>query len=320
MRRIQFVKKKPGWLRGVEFIVAVPSFAIAVIVHPGLAGAQSMEPRAYSNAPVGMNFLILGYAYQEGDVLLDPAAPVQDVSADAHTIVLGYSRVLDVWGRSGRIDALVPYAWLSATGKVNEQGRTRDVSGFADPGLRFSVNFYGAPALSFREFKNYRQDTIVGASLLVTMPLGQYDSDKLVNIGTNRWSFKPEVGISKALGRWTVEGIAGVTFFTKNEEFLRNHTREVEPVYSVQAHLIYNLPSGIWVALNGTYYTGGRTSLDGVKGDDLQRNWRVGSTVTVPLNLHNSIKFYGSTGVQTRAGGNFNLVGVAWQYRWGGGL
>ncbi len=320
MRRIWLVKSKLAWLGGIQSIAAVAVLAVAIIFHPGSANAQSMEPRAYSNAPVGMNFLILGYAYQSGDVLLDPSVPVKDVTANAHTALLAYSRVLDVFGKTARIDAVIPYAWLSATGQIYEQGHTRNVSGFADPALRFSVNLLGSPALSFEEFKEYQQGTILGVSLMTTMPLGQYDSDKLVNIGTNRWSFKPEVGISQSLGRWTVEGMAGVTFFTRNDDFLGGHIREEEPIYSFQAHIIYNFPRGIWGSLNATYYTGGRTSIDGEKEDDLQGNWRIGTTFTIPVNLHNSVKLYASTGIQTRAGGDFNLVGIAWQYRWGGGL
>jgi hypothetical protein len=245
---------------------------------------------------------------------------VKDLNVEVHTAFLGYSRLLDVFGKSGRIDMIVPYAWLSGSGKVQEKERDRHVSGFADPGVRFSVNLYGAPALSFEEFKNYRQDTILGVGLLTTMPLGQYEPEKLANIGTNRWSFKPEVGISQALGRWTLEAIGGVTFFTKNDEFLGSQTREQDPIYSLQGHLIYNFPRGIWAALNATYYTGGRTSIDGVKGDDIQKNWRFGATLTLPVNRHNSIKLYASTGVYARRGENFDLVGIAWQYRWGGGL
>jgi len=320
VRRIWFVKNKLPGPGGIEFIAAVASLALAIIFHPGSANAQSMEPRAYSNAPVGMNFLILGYAYQQGDVLLDPSVPVKDVSAKVHTAVLAYARSLDVFGKSGKIDIVVPYAWLSASGTANEVSQSRDVSGFADPAVRFSVNLYGAPALSFEEFKNYRQNTIFGVSLLVTAPLGQYDPDKLANIGTNRWSFKPEVGISQAWGRWTLEAIAAVTLFTNNDNFFGGKTREQDPMYSLQGHLIYNFQSGIWGALDATYYTGGSTTIDGVKGDDLQRNWRLGATLAVPVDLHNSIKFYGSRGVQTRAGGDFDLVGIAWQYRWGGGL
>ena len=315
---IWFVKKLI-WPGGIEFIASA-SLAIAVIFYPGSVRAQSLEPRAYSNTPVGMNFLMLGYAYQQGDVLLDPSLPLKDVNAKIHSSVLAYVRSLDVWGKSGKVDVIVPYAWLSGSGKVGGDERDRNVSGFADPALRFSVNLYGAPALSFKEFKDYRQDTIFGVSLLVTMPLGQYDSTKLVNIGTNRWSFKPEVGISQALGRWTLEAVAGATFYTKNDDFFGGKTREQDPIYSLQGHLIYNFPRGIWAALNATYYTGGRTSVDGVKGEDLQRNWRLGATLALPVTLHHSIKLYASTGVYTRTGGDFDLIGIAWQYRWGGGL
>jgi hypothetical protein len=314
------MEKRPWDLMAVVFLAVVALLSIVLTSLPGSASAQSLEPRAYANAPVGLNFLVLGYAYQEGDVLFDPSVPLKDASVEIHYSVLGYVRSLDVWGKSGKIDMIIPYAWLSGKAKVVEEERSRRVSGLADPSLRFSVNLYGAPALSLEDFKSYRQDTILGVSLQVTMPLGQYDSDKLVNIGTNRWSFKPEVGISHALGRWTLEGSAGVTFYTKNHDFFGGQTREQDPIYSLQGHLIYNFPRGIWAALNATYYTGGRTTIGGVEGNDLQKNWRFGATLALPLSLHHSVKLYASTGVSTRTGDEFNLVGIAWQYRWGGGL
>ena len=319
MRVFPVMGKKPWDRISIEFLAAAALLSIVLTSLPGAANAQSLEPRAYANAPVGLNFLVLGYAYQQGDVLLDPSVPLKDASAEIHYSVLGYVRSLDVWGRSGKIDVIIPYAWLSGKAKVGEEGRRRRVSGFADPALRLSVNLYGAPSLSLEEFKSYRQDTILGVSLLVTMPLGQYDSDKLANIGTNRWSFKPELGISQALGRWTLEAAAGVTLYTKNDDFFGGRTREQDPIYSLQGHLIYNFPRGVWAALNATYYIGGRTTIDGVEGDDLQKNWRFGATLALPLNLHHSIKLYGSTGVYTRTGDEFDLVGIVWQYRWIGG-
>jgi hypothetical protein len=141
-----------------------------------------------------------------------------------------------------------------------------------------------------------------------------------VNISTNRWAFKPELGISKTLGPLTLELAAGVSFYTDNHDFLDGQTRAQDPIYSLQGHVIYSLRSGIWLAVDGTYYTGGRTTVDGVEGNDLQKNWRVGLTVALPVNRHNSLKLYASTGVSTRTGSDFDTVGVAWQYRWGGGL
>ena len=133
---------------------------------PSGSRAQVMEPLSYTNAPIGLNFLIGGYGYLWGDVLTDPSLPIKDADAKVHTAVLTYARVLDFWGQSGTVALLVPYAWLSASGEVAGQSRSVERSGLADITLRASVNLYGAPALSLQEFRDYRQDTIVGVSLL----------------------------------------------------------------------------------------------------------------------------------------------------------
>jgi hypothetical protein len=284
------------------------------------AGAQELEPRAYSNTPVGLNFLITGYGYTTGGVATDASLPLKDAELEIHSAVVAYVHALDVLGTSGKFDVILPYAWVSGSATFVGQPREREVSGWADPRFRFSVNLYGAPALSLEEFADYRQDFIVGASLQVSVPFGQYEAEKLVNIGTNRWYFKGELGASKTVGPLTVDLIGGATLYTDNDEFLGNRTREQDPIYSVQGHLIYDFGSGIWGALDGTYYTGGRTTVDGVEGDDLQRNARVGATLALPVNRNNSVKLYASTGVSTRTGTDFDTVGAAWQYRWGGGL
>lgn len=282
--------------------------------------AQELEPRAYGNTPIGLNFLIVGYGYAEGGLATDPSVPLEDAELRTHGPIFAYAHSLEVWGRSAKVDVVLPYAWISGTAQFAGEPRERRVSGFGDPRLRFSVNFYGAPALSLQEFAGYRQDLIVGASVQVSAPLGQYSDRRLVNIGTNRWAVKPELGISKAWGSWTLELATGVAFYSDNDDFLGDRTREQDPIYSVQGHLLYSFRSGIWVALNGTYYTGGRTTVDGAQGDDLQQSSRLGATVVLPVDRHNSIKLYGSTGVSTRTGSDFDAVGIAWQYRWGGGL
>ena len=301
--------------------LAIAGAMLALSVLASSAHGQSMEPRAYANAPVGLNFLIAGYVYQWGDVLLDPSLPVQNLNAKVNTAVLGYSRVLDFWGESGTLALVLPYAWVSATGDVLEQSRSVDRSGIGDLALRLSVNLYGAPALSLPEFRDYAQDIIVGVSFLVTAPTGHYDSTKLVNIGTNRWSFKPEVGVSKAVGSWTLEAAAGVTFFTDNDQFLGTNVRRQDPLYAAQAHAIYNFSPKLWLGLDGTYYAGGRTSVNGDLNNDLQHNSRWGATLARSLDNRNSIKLYFSSGVvAARTGTDFKVVGVAWQYRWGAGL
>jgi len=285
------------------------------------ACAQQLEPRSYSNAPIGLNFVIAAYGYSWGDVLVDPSVPVTNVDAKVNTLTLAYSRFLDFWGQSGTVALVLPYASVSANGDVVGQASSVERSGFGDVAMRVSVNLYGAPALSLQEFREYHQDTIVGVSLLVTAPTGLYYPDKVINIGTNRWSFKPEVGVSKALGPWTLEGALGVTFFTDNDEYYPgNDVRSQAPLYSVQGHLNYNFNPRLWGALNATYYEGGRTSVNGNLGDDLQQNSRWGATLGQSLSSHNSIKLYFSSGATARAGTNFTTVGMGWQYRWGAGL
>ena len=178
---------------------------------------------------------------------------------------------------------------------------------------------YGAPALSLEEFRDYQQDLVIGTSLEVSPPLGQYDSDKLLNVGANRWSFKPEVGISKTLGRLTLEISTAIRFYTDNNNFLDGKTLQVNPLYSVQSHLIYSVTPGIWLGLDGLYYAGGTGAIDGNKSESLA-NARIGLTVALPINRYNSVKLYGTTGVYTKTGTDFDQLGIAWQLRWGGGL
>ena len=282
--------------------------------------AQDIEPRSFSNAPVGVNFLVGGYAYTRGSLAFDSAPQITNPRLTTSSAVAGYARVLDLWGMSGKFDAIVPYTWLSGTADFRGAEVERTVNGLMDPRFRLSVNFYGAPALSLPEFRHYQQDVIVGASLQVSVPVGQYDQTRIVNIGTNRWFFKPELGVSKVLGPWTLEGTVAATIYTDNKDFFNGNTRSQKPIYSTQAHAIYGFDNGVWASLDATYFTGGRTALNGVQGDDLQKNWRLGGTLAFPVDPRNSIKFYASSGVSARTGNNYDLFGVAWQYRWGGGL
>jgi hypothetical protein len=301
-------------LRIVRFAAA----SLAVVAS-GLHG-QDLEPRTYANTPIGLNFLIAGYGHLEGGVATDPALPIENTQVEVHSTVFAYVHSLEVFGKSAKFDVVVPYAWASGSATAIGQFQEREVSGFADPRVRFSVNLYGAPALSLEDFKNYQQDTIVGASLEVTAPGGQYDADKLLNLGTNRWSVKPEIGVSKHLGPVTLELAGGVRFYTDNDDFFGGKVREQDPIYSVQGHLIYSFSHGIWAAMDATFYTGGQTTVDGVKGNNRLENTRLGATLALPVNRNNSVKLYFSTGVSTRTGTNFDAAGIVWQYRFGGGL
>ena len=282
--------------------------------------AQQLEPRAYSNVPVGLNFLVAGYTYSTGGLATDPATPLQNAALEIHAPLVAYARSFDAWGKSAKFDAVLAAGCLSGTAEANGVPVSRDICGGLDPAFRVTVNFFGAPALSLADFRGYRQDLIAGASVQVLAPLGQYDPQRLVNLGTNRWTVKPELGLSKKIGALTVEGALGVAFFTDNDEYYLGRTREQEPIVSTQVHLIYELSGGTWTAVNATYYAGGRTTLDGVQQNDELGNTRLGATLALPVDRQNSVKLHASKGLSVRYGEDFTTVGVAWQYRWGAGL
>jgi len=293
-----------------------------VLLSAASVSGQALEPRLYSNVPTKLNFVALGYGFTKGDVLVDPSVPIEDANLNIHMPIFAYVRSLNIAGRSGKFDIVVPFAWLSGSGRFAGETELiyREVSGFGDPSFRFTINLYGAPALRLKEFMQYRQKSIVGLSFQVLPPLGQYDPSKLVNIGTNRWTFKPEIGFSRALGRIILEASAAAAFYTTNKNFWGGNIRKQNPIIALQGHGIYTFKSGVWTALDLTYYTGGRTTVNDVLKDDLQTNWRAGLTLALPINRRNSVKLFASIGLLTRIGNAFNIFGAAWQYRWGGGV
>jgi len=284
------------------------------------AAAQELEPRSYANAPPGLNFVVAGYTYSDGSVASDPSLPLENAKIDVQGPVLGYARSLAIAGDAAQVAVSIANVCLDGSADFNGQHYTRNVCGWTDAKLRLTWNFLGAPSMGLREFAAWKQDLLVGASLTVNLPVGDYDPERLVNIGTNRWAAKGEIGVSKAVGRWIFEGSAAGFFFETNNEFFGGKTREQDPVYSLQAHVIYGFKSGIWLAANTTFYRGGRTRIDGVEKYDLQSNSRTGVTASFPLTRRQSIKVAASTGVSTRTGSDFDTATAVWQYRFGAGL
>ena len=294
--------------------------AVATAGVPAGAVAQDIEPRAFSNAPVGVNFLVAGYTYTSGGLSTDPAVPVTNPELTMTSGLVGYARVIDVFGMSGKVDAYVPYSRLTGDALFRGEQVSRDVRGFSDPRFRISVNFIGSPALTLDEFVGWEQDWIVGAALQVSAPLGQYDNQRIVNLGTNRWSFRPQLGVSKAFGPVTLELTGTASFFTDSTDFFNGSTRSQAPIYAVEGHAIWSIGRGIWLSADATWFTGGQTTIDGKRNDDSQRNWRFGGTVSFPLSLNYSVKLFASRGVAARTRNDYDLVGIALQCRWGGGL
>jgi hypothetical protein len=284
---------------------------------PRIAAAQELEPRAYSPLPVGVNFILLAAGHSSGGVLVDPSLPIEDVDATVNTLSVGVGRTVNIFGRTGLLVAAFPYAWLDASGQVADEPGEISRSGLADPRIKLSVNLLGGRAMRANEFARSPRSTIVGVSLGVAPPLGKYDRTRLINLGTNRWSFKPEVGVSHGVGKWTFEGYAGAWFFTSNDSFYTGDSlRTQRPIAGIQGHTSYTIRPRLWLAFNATWYTGGTTSVNGVQKADLQRNSRVGATLSLPLARQQSLKVLASTGATTRVGANFRTVVVGWQFTW----
>ncbi|HUJ19241.1 MAG TPA: transporter [Nitrospirota bacterium] len=286
-------------------------FAVA-----GTAQAQQLEPRAYSPAPVGLNFLGLGYLFSSGGVVTDPASLIQNVQARVSAVGPYYGHTFGLFGRLANVTVATPLAEAHVHGDVQDVGRSVERSGLLDPQVRFAVNLLGGPALTPQEFREHRPETTLGASLIVSAPLGEYDSTKLVNLGTNRWACKPELGLSQPAGNWTFELYAGVWLFEANDNFFGGQVRRQDPLASYQAHIVYEVRPRLWAAADFTYYAGGETTVNGNPQNDRQGNTRGGLTLSFPIKQDQSLKLTWARGVSTRVGSSFDTMGIAWQWTW----
>jgi len=280
------------------------------------SAAQDLEPRIYTNIPAGQNFFGVGYAYSDGEVSASPSVPIKDIELTIKGTAAAYVRSLDLWGTAGKVTARWSRLCLEGSALVNGELIRGDRCGTADPSISMTYLFYGAPSMDMNAFRSNPSRRVIGASLTVAAPWGDYNNENVINTGSNRWTFKPEIGISNRWGRWSAEGAFAARLFTDNDNYKGNTTLQQDPLYQLQTHIIYDLPKGRWISLNGNYFWGGRTKKNGVRGDDRQKNSRIGVTFATPLNTQNSLKFFASRGVITSIGNDSDTYGVVWQYRW----
>jgi hypothetical protein len=282
-----------------------------------LLHGQELEPRAYASAPVGVNGFLVGFTRSSGGLVFDPTIPVEDVSGDLSGTIVGFFQSVDFFGRYANFTVTLPYTWGPLEGLVNEEFAQIRRSGLGSPRFRYAFNLVGAPALSPKEFAAYRQKTNLGVSLTVTTPLGQYDPVKLINLGTNRWAFKPELGFSHVKGRWVLEAAAGTWFFGANDRFLGDSTLGQSPVVSLQGHLIYNLPRQMWVGFDANYFGGGEYTVNGESTDSTDvTNSRLGATFAFPVKRRHLFKVVFSDGFLTTRGSDFTSLSVVYQVVW----
>jgi Putative MetA-pathway of phenol degradation len=284
----------------------------------GAAFAQDLEPRSFSQTPTGMNFAVVALGFADGNLLFDQATTLENVTGELTSLAGAYVHTLDFFGVSAKASALLPVMWGDWKGRYQGEQAQTSRKGVADPQFEFAVNFLGAPALKMSEMRNFTQKWVVGASLKMTVPLGQYDPSKLINLGTNRWGFRPRIGVSYKSGPLSLEAIGSVWFFTANDDFYGGALLQQGPLWSTQYNAVYELPSRVWFGLGAGISRGGRSEVNGIASNSYQKNTRLGAMVSVPINFNNSIKVIYINGLKTRIGSDLNQVTMMWSVLWGG--
>ena len=305
----------------MQLVTSARALVLAAVAAGALvprARAQELEPRSYSASPVGVSFVGASYAYSSGAIVFDASLPLTDVNAYINGLGLGWGRTFGVLGRQAIVTAALPYAFGDVTGSVFEQQRSVTRSGLADFRARLALNLYGNPAQTPQEFARRRHPPfLIGTSLAVTAPTGQYHGDRLINLGTNRWAFKPEVGISVPVRKFDLEAYVGAWLFSDNPDFYPGgQSRHQDPLTTVQGHASYTFRPSLWLAADGTWYGGGAASVGGGPKTGRLDNSRLGVTLSLPLTTSQSAKLGYSRGALVRAGSNFSSITTAWQLRW----
>ena len=283
-----------GWL--CLFIMVLSGQA-----HGGEAGA-----RAYGNAPVGLNVMELLYFQSE----TSGGAYHSTTKAG----VLRYYRYFELFGQAALIGGYIPYA--SADLSIPAFGFYEKVKGIGDPTFVIGMDIFGAPALSLQEFDGYEQDLIIGGSLQVIAPLGRYDQNRMLNPGGNRWVFKPELAISKAIDSWIFEVFGHYHYFTRNHQYLGNLIHEQKGRWGVDTHLSYTIKPGTWVSLDYLRQWGGETSINTRPQGDKVRDTTIGFTVNVGLFESNAMQFEYRDDVKTHSLSQSKSFTLKFQQMW----
>lgn len=284
-------------------------------VHP-LAAAQELEARAFAPNPAGARFAAVALAHSQGDVLLNSSSPITDFEISADFLFMGLGGTFAIADRVASLGFTVPLVDGTATGRLNGVPERVDRAGLGDTRVRFTVSLLPGSAQDPATFSRAPPDRTLGVSLVAVVPTGEYYDDKLINIGSNRWAIKPEIGGSRRFGPWYVEGALGVWLYQDNDDFFGGRKRSQEPIGSLQGHVSYTFRPRLWLAASGTWYTGGETEVDGVSERNRQENSRMGLTLALPVSARHSIRLAWSTGVTARFGGDFDSYSISWQYLW----
>jgi hypothetical protein len=299
--------------------LATASLLVLGLLFAQSAMAQEVEPRRWSHLPVGANFSGVGYAYSNVDIFFSPTLQLENVNGQIHTAVVSYVRGLNVFGKTGRIDVLVPYSVGRWDGLLEGVPASTRRSGFNDPKVRFAVNLIGPPAQRGADFRPFNAGTILGVALEVVAPIGEYNEDKLINLGNNRWTVRPQIGVVHGWNKWAAELTGSVFFYTDNDNFYNDTEREQDPLPALQGHLIYTFRPGLWASLSAAYGAGAESTIDGVEAGDEVGKYLIAASFGYPINRRQGLKLtYLRATTTENTGSDADRVLLAYSVMWGG--
>jgi hypothetical protein len=268
-------------------------FAIACFAFP--CRAQELQPRRWSHLPMETNFGGIGYVYTNAEISFDPVLLIEDTDLDLHSFSIKYIRTFKFLGKSARVDLLQAYQDATWTGLLDGVPATARRSGWSDLSIRFAANLIGAPPLRAAEYKEYRagldRETIVGVGLVIQLPTGSYLEDKLLNLGTNRVTFRPQLGAVHRRNKWAFETTISSWIFTDNDDFFDGNLLEQEPLFAIQQHLDYTVRPGLWAGAGVAYAQGAESTVDGIRKDNETQNLAWLFSMGFPINRQWGVKF-----------------------------
>jgi hypothetical protein len=276
--------------------------------------AQDLEPRRWTPLPAGVNVVGAGYVGLQGDVLFNPVLRIEDADVSGHVVAVSYVRSFKIANKLARFDAVVPWKNMRWSGLLDGDPATAERVGLADPILRVSVLLAGAPASAAAANEGKKSNTIFGVAVAVSVPVGEYESDKLLNLGKNRSFVRPQLGVLHTRGKWSYE-LTGSTFiYGENDDFFGGFRLEQDPLYALQGHVVrvFDKP-GYWAALSTGYAWKGETIIDGVRSDNSQKLWLSSLAIGIPVGKKQGIKFaYLRSRTKTDTGADIDSLAIGW--------
>ena len=280
--------------------------------------SQDLEPRLLSAMPIGGNIVVANYSHSRGNILVDNSLPVEDLKAKLNNFIFAYVRSFKLFNKLTKIDAVIPYSLGKYNAIVEGDATQVNRNGLADPQLRISMILLGVTPLKPQDyFKEARKKFRLGVNFRVKVPVGAYDSNYGLNVGTNRWTFQTGIGGSYTIKKKIIfEAHLNSWIFTKNSDFYHGNNAQQKPLFGLQLHAAYIFKPGVWVALSAGKTTGGKLEINDILQDIAQKNSRIGAAFAYKLNKHSGLKLAYTNGFTTRTGADFNSFILGFNYVW----